>query len=441
MSAESSRLRAARLPLLFYNVCYPFVLLVMLPGFLLRMARRGSYRHKFGQRFGLYSRRVRARVEARDWTWVHAVSVGECLIALKLIDEMKRLDPALNVVLATTTSTGFALARKTATDRPWMEVIYNPLDFGGPVRRALGLFQPRRLVLIEAEVWPNMVSQAVQRGLPVYLVNARMSPRSGARYEKARWLTGPIFRLLTRIFLTEEEERERWLRLGARADQIELTGSIKFDQPLAAAGRAGELRQFLDTLGFPGNGPILLGGSTFEGEEKLLSEVFQKLQPDFPDLRLILVPRHFERTPSVVENLKTLGVSHTLRSKPEPGADCLIVNTTGELRDWYRVATVVFIGKSLTSRGGQNPVEAVMAGAPVICGPNMQNFQAIMSQWRRAQAVVEVPDAPSLLEAVRRLLQDPQERTRLVERAQAAVQTHQGATARSAALIFGEKNP
>lgn len=448
MSTPSSRLRESRVPLLLYNLVYPFVLIAMLPGFILRMLRRGNYRHKFGQRFGIYSARVRARAlagRAEGWTWVHAVSVGESIIALKLIDEMKRRHPELRVVLATTTSTGFTLARQTAAQRDWMEVIYNPLDFIIPVHRALGLFQPRRLILIEAEVWPNMVATSVRRGLPVFLVNARLSPRSGARYAQARRLTGPVFRLLTGIFLTEEEERPRWIKLGARPEQLTLTGSIKFDQPPASTTtREAEFRHLLTTLGFPENGPILVGGSTFEGEELILARAFQELQPDFPDLRLILVPRHFERTDAILRTLAPLGlriarrttVSSSQLSTLNP--QLFLIDTTGELRDWYRLATVAFIGKSLLSHGGQNPVEPVMAGAPVICGPHMQNFAALMQHWKRDQAVIEIRDTAELTSALRRLLRDPAERQRLVQRATATVESHQGATARSADCIFAE---
>lgn len=451
MSA-ARRKKRPRLLLLLYNLLYPFVLLVMLPGFFVRMMRRGNYRHKFGQRFGIYSRRVRRRVEGRDWTWIHAVSVGECLIALKLIDQLKALDPSLNIVLATTTSTGFALARKTAETRDWMEVIYNPLDFIIPVRRALALFRPRRLVLVEAEVWPNMVSQVTQRGTPSFLVNARMSPRSGRRYRKFRWFTGPIFRLLDVICVQEREDVDRWMELGADPRQIQLTGSIKFDQPPAASSRAGEFREILRGLGIPDDARVLLGGSTFAGEEEILTKLYRELKAKYPDLFLILVPRHFERTQEILRELEPLGLSIVRRTtlatrhsnqSAEASAkekldtpDVLLVDTTGELRDWYHLATVTFIGKSLKATGGQNPVEAVMAGKPVIFGPHMENFASIVRSWLASDAAIQVADAKELAAKIDRLLWDAAERDRLASNAREAVAVHQGATDRTARVIL-----
>ena len=427
----------ARRALLFYNALFPLVLLALLPGFLLRMLRRGKYRHKFGQRFGIYSSRVRQRLAGKQPVWIHAVSVGEVLVALKLANQLKELDPALRVVLSTTTSTGFALARGQGCE--WIETIYNPLDFPPVVRRAFDAIQPRQLVLVEAEVWPNLVAQAKRRGLPVTLVNARLSPRSERRFRRARWLTGPIFRMLDTICAQEPEDTARWVSLGVDAARIRHTGSIKFDQTDTAASRADEFRAIVEKLGVRGDAPVLLAGSTFPGEEKIVAEIFCELREEFRDLFLILVPRHVERTPEVIAELRPLDLNIALRTELGDAhgaeADCLIVDTTGELRDWYPIASIVFIGKSLTGEGGQNPVEAVVAGKPVLFGPHMENFAAVVRHLLAHGAATQVAGAAELKTQIERLMRDPLLRKQAAACAHKAVAMHQGATGRSARIV------
>jgi 3-deoxy-D-manno-octulosonic-acid transferase len=429
----------ARLPLLLYNLFFPFVLLFLLPNFIVRMARRGKYRHRFGQRFGIYSARVRQRIAGKKWIWIHAVSVGEVLIALKLVKKMKELKPDLNAVLSTTTSTGFALAREHASD--WFEPIYNPLDFPFIVRRALDLVRPSHLILVEAEVWPNLVSQAKKRGASVVLVNARLSPRSERRYRKFRTLVGPIFRLLDAVCVQEPEDVGRWQSLGFAAERVQHTGSIKFDHAGAPPSRADEFRQIVRALGVADDAPILLAGSTFPGEEEIIAKIFLALRPQFPSLFLILVPRHVERTAEIVAALKPLGLAPALRTADSaaraPGPiDCLVVNSTGELRDWYHLGTVIFIGKSLTATGGQNPVEAVMAGKPVLFGPHMENFSAVVRHLLAHGAASQVADTHELQTRIEALLRDPVARASMSAHAHEALAAHQGATERTASLLL-----
>jgi 3-deoxy-D-manno-octulosonic-acid transferase len=216
------------LALFFYNLLFPIALLLMLPRFVLRMIRRGKYRHKFGQRFGIYSARVRDHIRAHPRIWVHAVSVGEVLIAKKLIARLRQERPDLGVVLSTTTSTGFALAGEEKGE--WLEVIYNPVDFPPCVNAAFNLIQPRLLILVEAEVWPNLVSTARARRIPVALVNARLSPRSERRYHLVRKWVENFFGKLDLACVQEPGDVDRWAALGIPRSAIRCTGSIKFDQ-------------------------------------------------------------------------------------------------------------------------------------------------------------------------------------------------------------------
>jgi 3-deoxy-D-manno-octulosonic-acid transferase len=420
---------------LLYNLLFPVVLIVMLPGFALRMIRRGKYRHKFWQRFAIYSEGVERKIAGTGRVWIHAVSVGEVNIALKLIQTLREDDPAMEFVLSTTTSTGFKLAATRKT--PWLEPIYNPLDFQPVARRAMRLIRPRALVLVEAEVWPNCVCEAKSLGIPVILVNARLSPRSEKRFRKIRAIAAPVFNQIDILCLQEPSDKTRWLSLGVDPARLRTTGSIKFDDSAAAPRPVKNFRPVLDSLGVPADAPVLLGGSTFDGEELLLAEVFLQLRKSHPSLFLILVPRHQERADSVAHQLAQTGLR--LARRTEPGAvenpNALLIDTTGELASWYRCATVVFIGKSLMARGGQNPVEPVEAGVPVIFGPNMQNFASLADAFLRAGGAVRIRDAGELQDAIDQFLLSPERRQESTRAAQRCLEVHRGATARTIALL------
>jgi len=423
----------ARRSLLIYNLLFPFAFVAMLPSLLTRMIRRGNYQSKFGQRLGNYSAEDRERFAKGEWIWVHSISVGETILALKLVKAIHALEPRSNIVLSVTTSTGFGEAQPHVSD--WLEVIYNPLDAPGIVERALQLVRPRRLIFIEA-VWPNLLSATKSRGIPVTFL-PRLSPRSESRFRRFRQLTGPIFRLVDWLAAGEPEDIARWKSLGVPEERVRVTGNPKFDGGGANPERAAKFRNFLSECGVPDNAPILLAGSTFDGEERILAEVYRELRGEFPDLFLILVPRHVERTDSILKELQPLNLRVARRTqKPQASAEVLIVDTTGELRDWYLLATVVFIGKSLTATGGQNPVEPVLAGKPVMFGPHMENFSPIVPKWLAANAAVQITDAGELRERAGGLLRDEALRTDLAKRARKIAEPHQGATARAIRVLM-----
>lgn len=429
----------ARRSLFIYNLFFPLVFVALLPGFLLRMLRRGGYREKFRQRFGRYSPEERARLARGEWIWLHSISVGETLLALKLARQIREREPGKCIALSVTTSTGFAVAQPHAND--WLEIIYNPLDAPWIVRAALDAVRPVRLIFIEA-IWPNLLAAAQRRGLPVTFL-PRLSPRSAARFRRARFFTGPIFRLLDALAAAEPEDREAWQALGVDPARLHVTGNAKFDAAAPTGGRTAEFRALLRDLGVPDDAPILLGGSTFPGEERILADALRKLRAQWPALFLILVPRHVERAAAILAELEPTGLRLAVRSrlstrnqKPET-SDALLVDTTGELRDWYTLATVVFIGKSLTATGGQNPVEPVLAGRPVIFGPHMENFAPIVARWLAGDAAVQVRDAAELRAQLATLFADAPRRAQLAERARAIAAIHSGATERAVGVLLG----
>jgi 3-deoxy-D-manno-octulosonic-acid transferase len=417
-----------------YNLFWPLGLLFFLPGYLAKMTRRGGYRKKFGQRLGIYDDHVRARLSQQRSTWLHAVSVGEVNVALKLANALRALEPDLHCVLTTTTTTGFALANKSAP--PWVEVMYTPLDYWPIMRRAFAVIAPARILLVEAEVWPNLVAATHARRIPVALVNARLSPRSERRFRRFRVFVAPIFRLLDLICVQERGDIERWVALGVERSRIRHTGSIKYD-PKNADIDPVLPQNVLRELNIEGR-PILFGGSTHPGEEEILARIFGELRAKFPQLFLILAPRHVERAPEVRRALEQLGLrvaSRTRLSTDAETADCLLIDSTGELRNWYAIATVAFIGKSLTAHGGQNPVEPIMAGVPVIFGPNMENFAGLVVSLVAQGGAVQVDSPSDLQKAIVDLLNDSRARQTLVENASAVLSEHAGATARTAKLI------
>ena len=418
-----------------YNLLFPLVLVLMLPGLLLRMLRRGKYRHKFGQRFAIYSAGVLEKIQNTGRVWIHAVSVGEVNIALKLIQSLREHDPSLTFVLSTTTSTGFKLAatRKTA----WLEPIYNPLDFLPVSRRAVRIIQPRALILVEAEVWPNLVCEVRRSGAKTALVNARLSPKSERRFRAIRWLAAPLFNQLDLLCLQEQSDLERWTSLGIIRSKLIVTGSVKFDDAAATPRPLRDFRPVLESLGISKTAPVLLGGSTFEGEEEILASTLILLRKSHPDLFLILVPRHQERSDTVERRISALGLRVARRTRPHqgPAPHVLLVDTTGELASWYSCATVVFIGKSLCARGGQNPVEAINAGVPVVFGPHMRNFATLAHSLIREQAAIEVTDASTLLTAVESLLDSPDTRHSMALRASRCLTPHSGATSRTVTAL------
>ncbi|PYJ13360.1 MAG: hypothetical protein DME93_03720 [Verrucomicrobia bacterium] len=421
-----------------YNLLWPIGLLFFLPRYFIKMIRRGGYREKFGQRLSIYDQEVRTRLSEQRSTWLHAVSVGEVNIALKLARALRALEPDLRCVLTTTTTTGFALANQSVPS--WMEVMYTPLDYWPIMRRAFAVIRPVRIVLVEAEVWPNLAAEAHARRVPLVLVNARLSPRSEQRYRRFRVFVAPTFRRLDLVCVPEREDIDRWAVLGVPRDRIRVTGSIKYDPDVQAESQAAAAPLWDASSVGASDGAVLFGGSTHRGEEEILATVFLRLRQQFPSLRLFIAPRHVERLREIRAQLDALGLRVALASKArmdgEPNkADCVLLDTTGELQRWYDIATVVFVGKSLTTHGGQNPVEPILAGKPVVFGPHMENFGMLARTLVSRKAAIQVRDADSLEQAIAELLQDTEARQRLVQNALEVLSTHKGATERAAALV------
>ncbi|HEX3989110.1 MAG TPA: 3-deoxy-D-manno-octulosonic acid transferase [Verrucomicrobiae bacterium] len=405
------------------------------------MSRRPNWRPGFWERFAFYGEGVKKPDGKRPVLWLHAVSVGEVGICAQLIRSLEPRLPGYEFLVSTTTSTGMGeLQRKLP---PHIARIYYPVDFPGAVRRALDTFRPSAIVLVENELWPNCLWQATDRKIPLFLVNARISDRSFPRYRRGNFLFRKMFSQFRTVGCQEAGDAGRLAQLGFPTEAIRVVGSLKFDaaQPDARPGL--DARALLRQIGVNKNSKILVAGSTHAGEEAVLAAMLKRLRVRFPELFLVLVPRHSERTAEVSQQLQTHGVRFIRRSEIDaakansPGdLECLLVNTTGELKFFYELADVVFVGKSLTAKGGQNPIEPAALGKAVVFGPNMQNFTSIVRAFLATQAVAQVEDAEELETAVAELLSDDHRRAELGARALAVVQKNLGATERTVELII-----
>ena len=401
-----------------FGVVYPF----LLPGFLLRMARRGGYKARMGDRFALYPQDVLARLKAHSgWIWIHAVSVGEVQIAGQLMREWRAQDPEVRFCFSTTSSTGWKMAEREVTDRD--ELIYNPLDFPSWVKSALKTVRPRAIILTESELWPNFIMQASKYRIPLYLVNARVSDRSAPRYKKARWFFGDVLGAFTRIFAQSELDKKRLVDAGAPAEKVEVTGSFKFDVARRNAAKERELEEWC------GGGRILLGGSTWPGEDEVLLAIYRRLKARGDDVKLVIAPRHFEKADQVEANIVKAGFTCARRSQGTQG-EVYLADTTGELMGLYGIASVVFVGKSLCAHGSQNMIEPCLCGKPTLVGPYTENFRPVMSDLKEGEGIWETQDAGELERAVMALFADPARAERLGARAQAAVERRKGVVPR-----------
>ena len=414
--------------LLIYNLLLPVFLLISIPGYLIKMKKRGGFGTGLSERFGFY--RKPARDEPKGGLYVHAVSVGETFIALKFIREWSKTHDE-PVILSTSTATGHQVARDAAL--PNVRPLYSPLDVPGLPGRCLKRFAPRAVVLIEAELWPNFAESCHRRSIPMIMVNARLSPRSEGRYAKVRGITRLLFERLSALGAQNENDKGRFARIGVDPDIITAPGSIKFDvMGDAPQSMREDFRTILDSL--RAEKPVVLAASTHAGEEALIATAIREAGA-FP----LIVPRHAERREQVVADLSHAGFTPLLRTAGElpaeiPANACYVADTTGELREWTALADAVVIGKSFLAKGGQNPVEAIAARKPVIIGPDMTNFADLVTLLKNDDAILSC-EAPELAATIQSALDKSEATQARIERAYNALHVHSGATRRSVELV------
>jgi len=422
-----------------YNLLFPICYLLLMPRFLLRMWKRGGYAKGFTQRFARYEASVAERIRELPRIWIHAVSVGEVHVALRFVEELRKNDPGLGFVVTTTTSTGHRIAEQRMDPRDVL--LYFPADFPPVVSRALNTIKPRALVLTECELWPNLIREARSQGIPVVMINGRISSSSYRGYRLLR----PFFRrtvdAMDLLLVQSPVDRQRLVDLGADQSRVRVVGTAKYD--IAQRDNEGEegIRELLDGLDMGSGSNLIVGGSTWPGEEEALLDIHARLKPAVDNLKLVLVPRHAERGREVEGQIAGRGIPYAKRSEldvqSKTGArpDVLLVDTTGELKHFYACADVIFVGKSLTNHGGQNIIEPALFAKAIIVGPNMENFPDVIDDFLAADGIVQVPDANALERELKRLLSDPGERAAYGARAARVIEERRGSVATSVRLI------
>ncbi len=414
-----------------YNVLLPIFFVVAFPAWLLKMVKRGGMGTGLLERFGIF--RGNNLPEKQGGIYIHAVSVGEVMIALKLIQEWLILHPEETIILVPTTATGHAVAKKLAPQS--VRIIYSPLDFGFILKRVFRRFSPRQIILMESEIWPNMLRVAEKLGIPVNIANARLSVRSEQRYIKLAFILKPLLGMIHRLCAQDSGDKARWESVGILADKISVTGSIKFDQ--SGSGKPQLQREFSEMLDSIAEGKkVVMAISTHAGEEAWIASGLASISDR---ICLVIVPRHAERREEVRRELESEGYDVVLRSKFEPRSGaCFVIDSTGELRDWTGLADVAIIGKSILGKGGQNPTEAMSVSIPVIAGNEMGNFEPLVSQLKDAGGIRTFLTKQEMLDDVCELI-DGQSLVRNNQTAAAlkVLDTHQGATRKTVMVLSG----
>ena len=416
-----------------YNLLFTAGFALTWPYFTYLIWRRQPFWERLGERLGHYPKAVKDWLQRPDRpVWIHAVSVGEVLLARVLVRELRRHRPALRVFLTVGTPTGRRVAEPLLDDKTCL--VYVPTDFYYSMMRAFRRVNPRALILVENEIWPNMLWRAKKMGIPVCLVNSRLSRRNRRLFRAARTFVRPVLQLFDWIGVQSEEDLGRFAIAGFPEDRLHLMGSMKYDVADLASDNPGKGREIRQRVGWDQGQIVLLGGSTHPGEELVLAELVRQLKGKHPKLRLMLVPRHVERKNEILQQLAGIGLSIGLRSNFEQEAgqdpDVLLVDSTGELRDLYPACELVFIGKTLTGKGGQNFLEAARHGRAILAGPHMENFQSLRREFLADLAMVVSSDAATLAQELDGLLASSAEREELGRRAQACFREHLGAGAR-----------
>ncbi|WP_260280591.1 lipid IV(A) 3-deoxy-D-manno-octulosonic acid transferase [Proteus terrae] len=395
---------------------------------LLRSRKAPAYRKRWGERYGFCKGKV-----VPQGILLHSVSVGETLAAVPLVRALRHHYPDLPITVTTMTPTGSERVRSAFGDDVYH--VYLPYDLPGSVNRFLKTVDPKLVIIMETELWPNLISKLHQRKIPLIIANARLSERSAAGYQKLGSFVKTMLQKITLIAAQNQEDGERFIELGLKRSHLHVTGSLKFDISVTPelAARAVALRRQ-----WAAHRPVWIATSTHEGEETIILETHKKLLTQFPQLLLILVPRHPERFPKAEQLTREAGLKYTLRSTdavPDAQTQVVIGDTMGELMLLYGIADLAFVGGSLVERGGHNPLEAAAHAIPVIMGPHIFNFKNICAKLDQAEGLITVTDSESMATAIASLLNDEDYRRYYGRHAVEVLHENQGALLRLLTLL------
>ncbi len=427
---------------LLYSILTLAVFVVVSPYFLYQAIRHQKYIGTLRQRLGFLP--ITFNIDAEESIWIHAVSVGEALTARALAADLKARYPRLRLFLSTTTIAGQQVARRSLSDVD--AVFYFPFDWTFIVRRTLSLVRPRLFIMMETEIWPNLLHECRRRGVKTVMINGRISSRSYPRYRLVRPFFRRVLGDVDRFCMQSEESARRLVDLGATAAHVSVTGSLKFDSlELPAAASHGKPRErVLRFFRLSPNRTVIVAGSTLRGEEAAVLRAFARIKETLPGALLVLAPRHPERFIEVERLARATGLVTVKRSElpidAEPRADIVVLDTLGELAQLYQISTAVFVGGSLEDHGGHNILEPAIFGKPIVFGPHMQNFREIADAFLSNDAAIQVQSERELGSTLLELVTDPVRRARLGAAARALVEANRGAKTKTLDVI-GELLP
>jgi len=406
---------------ILYDLIFLIFALIYLPIYLFK----GKFHRGFLNRLGILPKDL----DLNRPIWIHAVSLGEAISVRGLVEELRKVYPGKRFVISTVTSTGNKIAGTIA--KPGDRVIYLPLDFSFTVRSVINKINPSLFIIAETEIWPNLIAYLYKKGVPIVTVNGRISDNSFRGYSAVKFLIKPILNKIRLFCVQTETDAERLKQLGVCPDRIKVTGNLKFDINACAVSEKGSV-DYRHNIGLGPQDRLLVAVSTHPGEEKIILGAYKNLLKEFPGLRLLIAPRHTERTPEVEKEilksgLSVLRISQSSQQVVKPQT-VFILDTVGNLRDFYTTADIVFVGGSLIKKGGHNILEPAYAGKPVIFGPHMFNFHDIARMFLDNNAAIEVQTQEALESSIRGLLRNSLKAIQLTRNANMVIAKNRGAT-------------
>lgn len=410
---------------LIYDLLFMMFSLFYLPYLLLKK----KWHKDLWTRFG-FLKKEQFELKDKRRIWIHAVSVGEVMVVKNLLPKIREAYPEYQIIVSTVTQTGFQTARSIVLDGE--QVIYAPVDLSFSVSRHLDVIQPSLYLNTETELWPNLLTALKKRLIPVVQINGRISDKAFAGYKALKWFVRPLLENIDCFCMQSQTDAERITALGAPSKKVFVTGNIKFDDDFSDQGKP------LPQAILNKKGMMFVAGSTHPGEEEIILDALRSLRKEFPSLSLVLAPRHPDRAGEIVGLCEQKGFSAVKFSAMEEALemqDVIVVDTIGHLRSLYPLADIVFLGKSLTVKGGHNVIEPAFYGKPVIVGPFMQNFRDVTRLFVDGEALVQINGQGELKNALAKLLSDGSLRDRLGANARKVIEQNRGATEKTFAMV------
>jgi len=421
---------------MLYDLGFLIFSIIYLPALIFK----GKLHREFPERFGRYDEaKERALLSGRDRIWIQAVSVGEVALCRSLIPHLKEKFPGHDLVVSTITKAGNDLAKSLFSKDAI--IIYFPLDFGFTVRRAVKYIKPSLYIMIETEIWPNLLKELSLNSIHSVMINGRISDRSIGKYRLVKPFLKKTLSKIDAFCMQDAIDAERIIGLGAQPDRVKVTGNMKFD--VEASANVGAPDVVRRSLGLSADDQLIVAGSTHSGEEEVVIEAFKELTPDFPTLKLLIAPRHVDRVEEIENVIKKYGFEPVRVSKLNPIPNTqypiriMVLDTIGHLNEAYSAATLVFIGGSLVKHGGQNPIEPAVLGRAILFGPHMFNFRYITEVLLKEGAALQVTGREDLAGNLKTLLEYPLKRSRLGNNAKKVIAKNRGATKKNLEKISG----